>query len=332
MQKTNARVIDEDLKERSSREYRWMVWLLKVWDDNEKKPSWLMVKRNWPEEYQSILRDVGPWDVVERKLDVVREIKEQNAEKKVMRELQVSHALQPSQRTYTPEQCILGLLRLMKHLQIDRLPTMSEIDRHSKELGVPRASTYTRTMVTKDNWAPCIRKYQAASPEERESVVHEIEVDLAKQRLEKWRNTPGRGEQKVHSMDDCLETVRKIYEEFGCIPTRQEVCRYVQEHNLVRTKTLYSHLGNMDKWPEQLTEYLTRLEAEKFLQNYGSLRVQGTLSIDSLLEKAQKAASVTEEMEWAEVVGRIRKSSKKKPAVFEFEFEGHTYEAKVVRK
>ena len=54
--------------ERIYREKKWLMWLLKVWDDNNKRPTWIMLKRNWPEEYRGIIAEFGSWDQAERKM------------------------------------------------------------------------------------------------------------------------------------------------------------------------------------------------------------------------------------------------------------------------
>lgn len=152
----NSVTLEMQRQNRTHREKKWIMWLLQVWRVNERKPTWLTVSRQWPKEYETILMEVGPWNIVEYKLEMAHKIQEQTAETKMLTELQKSRAL-GARCKYSLEDHILGLIKLMEHLQLDRLPTLQELADHATVLGIPHRTSYERQLVTKENWAGCIQ-------------------------------------------------------------------------------------------------------------------------------------------------------------------------------
>lgn len=323
------KILEEEIKTQTYKERRWLMWLLKIWDDNETRPSWIMVKRNWPEEYQSILNDVGPWEMVDRKLDKAKEIQEQHTAIKMISELQRSRALDV-RRKHSLEDHICGLIKLMDFLQIERLPTITEISKYASRLSIPSSSSYESCFVSKENWMPCIQGYLAVPPDSRPTVLREMEIELAKKRQKHLHL--GVAKNAPFAQERCLEDLAKIYNYFGRIPTRREIDGHKKEGGWMHSATLRTHLGPLASWEEQLTEYLVQKEIETYLETYGNMKVEGAKSLDRLLEKINEAATVSERTEFDAIVQKIRQANKKKPAKFEFGLDGREFEVVIKPK
>ncbi len=322
-------MVVEELQKKIVQEKKWLMWLLKIWDTNDRKPSWVTIKRKWPQQYQLILKEVGPWDTVDKKLETAHEVQNRMAEEKIITELQKSRALDP-RRKYSLEEHILGLIKLMNYLKIDRLPTTTEIAKYAKELEIPHKTSYERQLVTKENWYPCIQGYLAAAPGEREKVLREMEIELAKQRDARWKRDgmfkEKHTQRSEYSRERCLDDLSDIYDHFGCIPKRTLIDQYAKSAGRACYGTLLRHLGPMGEWPKLLAEYRARREIEGYLATCDNLEIEPPKRLDSLFERIMRVATVGEKMVWEQITERLRKATRKQPADFYFELNGKEYE------
>ena len=327
----NSVTLEMQRQSRTHREKKWIMWLLQVWRVNERKPTWLTVSRQWPKEYETILMEVGPWNIVEYKLEMAHKIQEQTAETKMLTELQKSRAL-GARCKYSLEDHILGLIKLMEHLQLDRLPTLQELANHATVLGIPHRTSYERQLVTKENWAGCIQKYQEAESYQRPEILRTMEIDLAKQRQARWERD-GVREKAVqfygYDREQCLQDLAKVYQHFERIPTRKQIDQYAKENHLICYCTMLRHLGPMQSWSAQLADYLAQKGIEEYIETCANFQTNEPWRADSLLQRALKTATASETLIWENVAQKLEKVTKKQSAVFQLSLEGRNYEVEI---
>lgn len=330
--KENAKEAQQKAEyERIYRKKKWLMWLLKVWDDNNKKPNWVLVKRNWPDKYQEIIIEFGSWDQAQKKMEDTWKTREQIAQECELTEMQAIHA--SSANIVTLEKHILGLIKLQEYLETDRLPTYKEIARYSAKLGIPNSDSYLRTLVSKKNWKPCIQGYLATTPDNRAEFLRNMGSELYKQwKAKNHRIEPDLLPRQLFTNEQCLEIIREIYEFFGEIPSQKEISDYLnQKKGYPALTTLTKRFGCISKWVPLIVNYRMDQEIDRYLANCGDLKVEGPTNLDSLLRKLEEIASVNEKLELEKALKKISKSTKKKPAQFEIEVGDQEYEV-IVRK
>lgn len=317
--------------ERIYREKKWLMWLLKVWDDNNKRPTWIMLKRNWPEEYRGIIAEFGSWDQAERKMQDTWETREQITQECELKEMQAVHA--SSANIIALEKHILGLIKLQGHLGTDRLPTYKEIARYSAKLDIPNPDSYLRTLVSKRNWKPCIQGYLAVTPDNRAEFLRNMGSKLYKQwKTKNHRTEPDLLPRQLFTNERCLEIIREIYEFFGVIPSQREISDYLdQKKGYPSFTTLTKRFGCISKWVPLIVNYRMDQEIDRYLANCGDLKVEGPTNLDSLLRKLEEVTSVNEKIGLKKALQQVRKLTKKTTAKFEVEIGDQEYEV-VVRK
>lgn len=323
-------------KKKNLREQKWLMWLLKIWQDNDRRPTWIMIKRNWPEEYQSILDDIGPWNLVEQKLDAARLIQNQAKEQKMVAVLRKNYAMDPRQ-LFSLEEHIQGLIKLMEYLEIERLPTYPEIKKYTKKLGIPPAHSYTRVFVSKENWQSCIQDYLASTPDNRSEVLEKIETKLLKQREEKWQRsgihkTKHARHCEQYDRERCLQDLSVVCNHFGCIPASKVIADFVKGTDLVSFNTMVRYLGPRSGWDEIFAQYQCEKEIEAYLETAGNLKVAGAKSLNRLFERFDDVATVSEKIELDNALGQINRATKKTPAKFTVELAGREYEIAISPK
>lgn len=81
--------------------------------------------------------------------------------------------------TYSKADCLQGLIRVQKHLNLDpdKLPSKAQIDRCVKTIGTPCARTMQSILGYKSNWASMLFAYKEQKEiEEFLATYHELEV------------------------------------------------------------------------------------------------------------------------------------------------------------
>lgn len=313
-------------------EKKWLMWLLKVWDDNDRKPSRIMVKRNWPEEYKQVLTAVGPWELVERRLDDVYKTRQEIAQECALTEMQAVRSNYNNAKSL--EKHILGLIKLQEYLGTNRSPTYVEIAKYSKELGIPNDDSYLRTLVSKENWQPCIQGYLATTPDNRAEFLRNKALELYEQwKAKRYKANSNRLPRHYFTDEQCLKVICEVYDHFGKIPSQKEIANYLkQKKGYPSLATLITHIGCISKWVPLIVNYRMDQEIDRYLANCGDLKITtGPKNLDSLLRKLEKVASVNDKLEIEAALKKIRGTTKKDPAQFEIEIAGQEYEV-IVRK
>lgn len=309
-------------------ERMWLEWLMAIWEKNQKKPNWIAIKRQWPDEYQAILKDVGTWQDVDMKLEALRRIRQENLVEKQRAEF---HSLDLGRRSkyYTLEDYLLGLEKMMNFLNIDRIPSQSELYKYANQLHIPSATAYSRKLLTRDCWPSFLTRYHDAHPEDRQEVLNQIELELRERKVEKTKKKelsmkPG---VKAHTEEECLEMLCQVqqYLNIDTVPSASQITACQKELNLPHEKTFRNILGPKARWWELLAQYKERKKINDFLSTYSELK-DGTLNVDALVKRALEVATEAEKLRWKTLTEKVQMATRRNPATCTVYLDGKDYE------
>lgn len=316
-------------------EKRWLMWLMQIWDENGRMPTYITVKHHWPDEYCDILHEFGDWNNVERKLCIMRTTHEQAKEKQRLDE-QRQVNLGNRSMTYSLEDYLVGILKVQVHLHIQRLPSLREIDRCAKVLNTPRGASYQRRLLTKDNWVKYLNLYLATPEEGREKLFEEMEKDLDTQRVtllkeQKERQLAAgkapRPNRAVYSVNDCLEGLCRIQEylQITTIPTKAQIERCAKEIHTPGDKSLHRVLGEKTGWSAMLIEFQEHRAIEQFIATYNNLQVDKVLNLDGLWERMLQVATPEEQLRLEHLTNQLAFATAKAPVAGKMTLNGRRY-------
>lgn len=325
-------------QEKVLREKKWLAFLLKIWDAQGRMPSWITVKRLYPDEYQEILKEFGNWASVDDKLKQTYELREQFRTGKEIAE-RSRLKLATHQMTYSLEDYLLGLIKVQEYLKIKRLPSLREVSQYARILAIPHGESYQRRFLCKENWANCLNRYLATDPEERPGILEEMELELEAQKLKKRQTTKAelraagvevRPDKVEYDADDCLEGILRIQQHLGLsaddLPSMTQIGQCTKEIGTPGKKAIYRVLGRKENWGPMLIAYRERKTIDGFLMAYNELEVAKTTSLDSLLEGMRRAATPEEKLRLDDLLKKMRKTTRKKPLECAVELDGKEYE------
>lgn len=329
MQTAIKTTIDQETQyEKVLSEKKWLAWLIKIWDKEGKMPSWVTLKRAWPNEYQQILCEFGVWATVEGKLKKAYEI-----HKKSERNINLYgwQQIDPNManRHYSLEDYLLGTIKIQKYLGINRLPTYIEMKKYAKALSLPRATSYQNRFTNKNVWALCLDRYLAASPEERPQVLRELERDLeARMVLKDGYKKVGR--KASYSGADCLEGLLRIQQYLQLrvdeLPSGSQIDQCATLLKTPRKQTMQKILGYKKDWVPLLIAYKEQKEIEEFLATYHELEVTKTVNLNSLYERILQEATTEEKLRLKNLTARMQKATRKQPVECQICLDGKEYE------
>lgn len=316
-------------KDKIIAEKKWLAWLMKLWDVNGKRPTWIMVKKSYPEEYREILEVFSVWRMVEQKLDVARQIREQTDTQRLNDERAALELTKPG-KFYTLEDYLVGLIKIQEYLGIERVPSQSELQKYARELGIPGSAAYNRKLLDRKNWLRYLRQYKQASEKEKKGVLEDIELQLREEKMRRGikTNLAMRPGVKAWTKMECLEMLCRVQKHLNIttIPNGPQITRCKAELGLPDEKTFRNVLGPRTGWHDLMLSYLEQIELEEFLQKYNDFQTDGVICIDGLLKKVRSAMTPAEELMFSGLTEQLNIASKQMPMTCKLRFGEKDYE------
>lgn len=333
--------LEASKQEKILREKKWLAWLLKIWDESGREPSWITVKKNWSEEYQQILQEFGTWESVKIRLKQAYKLREQAKNEKESaerRSLRVAEHLM----TYSLEDYLKGIIKVQEHLKIKRLPSLREVSQYARILAIPHGESYQRRFLKKENWAICLDRYLETSLEERPRVLEEMELELEAQKVAKRQTTKAelrasgaevRPDKKEYDADDCLEGIVRMQAHLGLgsndLPSMAQVGQCTKEIGTPGKKAIYRVLGKKENWGPMLVAYREKKAIDSFLATYNELEVTKTVNLSSLFERMLQVATPEEKLRLEDLAAKLKDATRNQPVNCEMVFEHKDYEVTI---
>lgn len=333
-----AKKLEEFEQEKVLREKKWLAFLLKIWDEGGREPSWITVKRGWPKEYQQILREFGTWESVTLRLKQAYDLREQAKVEQAAaerRNLRVATHLM----TYTLEDYLLGIIKVQEYMGVHRVPSMREMTRYSRILGTPHGESYQRRFLCKANYVRCLERYLAAEPQDHPRLLAEMELELEAQKIERRKLTKTklraagvevRPDKVRYDAEDCLEGILRIQAYLGLkpdeLPSMAQIGQCTKEIGTPGKKAIYRVLGHKENWGPMLAVYREQKAIDEFLATYNELEVAKTVNFSALVERMLQAATPEERLRLEDLAQKMRSATRKQPVRGEMTFENKDFE------